>query len=294
MALDTIVTGSKLTTLANAIRTKGGTSAQLTLDGMAQAVADIPTGGGGFDFSQVKGKRYYGSLMFENLDATSLDLSGLDTSTFETLSYMFENCMAITSLDISSFDVSAAEAMQRMFGNCSALRTITLPTASNITALYDISHMFNNCSALQSIDMSTMATSGITTMSYMFSGCSSLQYANLATIGTGLRPQMNNMFSNCSQLQSVNLASIETANATMSNMFSGCTNLTDIIWSQKSSVQPMPQTPANIGFTSTMKIYVPDDLVASYKEATNWSTIASQIYSINDLPAALKTLYGIS
>ena len=45
MAADTLVTGSKLTAIANAIRTKGGTSSPLTLDQMPQAVADLPSGG---------------------------------------------------------------------------------------------------------------------------------------------------------------------------------------------------------------------------------------------------------
>lgn len=44
MAADTIVTGSKLTAIANAIRGKTGGSARLTLDEMAQAVANIPVG----------------------------------------------------------------------------------------------------------------------------------------------------------------------------------------------------------------------------------------------------------
>lgn len=50
MALDKLVDSTQLdadlTTIANAIRTKGGTSAQLSFpSGMAQAIADLPSGG---------------------------------------------------------------------------------------------------------------------------------------------------------------------------------------------------------------------------------------------------------
>jgi hypothetical protein len=52
MAVDKLVDSAQLdadlTSVANAIRTKGGTSAQLTFPaGFVQAIADLPTGGGG-------------------------------------------------------------------------------------------------------------------------------------------------------------------------------------------------------------------------------------------------------
>lgn len=50
MSRDTIVTGSKLTALANSIRTKAGTQASMTLDQMKTAVDNISTGGGVDDF----------------------------------------------------------------------------------------------------------------------------------------------------------------------------------------------------------------------------------------------------
>lgn len=59
MALDKLVDSSQLdadlTTVANAIRTKGGTSAQLSFpSGMAQAIAAIPTGGEPKGFDKIK------------------------------------------------------------------------------------------------------------------------------------------------------------------------------------------------------------------------------------------------
>lgn len=46
-AIDSTALDNGLTTVANAIRTKGGTSEQLAFpQGMAQAIADLPSGGG--------------------------------------------------------------------------------------------------------------------------------------------------------------------------------------------------------------------------------------------------------
>lgn len=48
---DYFVSDTDLTSVANAIRTKGGTSAQLSFpDGFNAAIANIPTGGGSSDF----------------------------------------------------------------------------------------------------------------------------------------------------------------------------------------------------------------------------------------------------
>lgn len=47
---------SSLTAVANAIRTKGGTSAQLTYpNGFVQAINDIETGGGGYEYFYTEG-----------------------------------------------------------------------------------------------------------------------------------------------------------------------------------------------------------------------------------------------
>jgi hypothetical protein len=43
-----------------------------------------------------------------------------------------------------------------------------------------------------------------------------------------------------------------------------------------------------------MNFYVPDDLLASYRQSTNWSAIESQIHGISDCPASVKALYNIS
>ena len=265
MAQDTIVTGSKLTAIANAIRTRGGTQAQLTLDQMPQAVADIPGGGGGgFDWSQITG----GLRFLPAATQTALDLRGMDTSTFTTLGSMFRQCTTLTSLDLSNWDTSHVTAMGAMFYQCSALTSLDLSSFDTINVT-DMAYMFYSCPALTSLDLGSFDTSNVTDMS--------------------------NMFYWCTHLTSLNLSGFDTGRVTSaSSMFGSCTALQDVIWSQKNTVQPLPVSASSAGLTynNSAKFYVPDALVNDYKAATNWSEIASRIYSINDLPQAVATLYA--
>ena len=65
------------------------------------------------------------------------------------------------------------------------------------------------------------------------------------------------------------------------NAFNGCSALTSLVI-QSPTMMTLASTNA---FTSTTcNIYVPDALVATYKAATNWSTLAARIKPISELP----------
>lgn len=90
-----------------------------------------------------------------------------------------------------------------------------------------------------------------------FNGCTSLTYAHIgkvANIG-------NSVFVNCNNLKTVIITKDSVSNLMNVNSFTN------------SAI-------AN----GTGYIYVPDDLVESYKKATNWSTYADQIKPISELP----------
>ena len=91
----------------------------------------------------------------------------------------------------------------------------------------------------------------------------------------------NYAFRGCTNLTT---ADFPVATSIGSNAFRGCTNLTTLIL-RANQVATLANTNA---FTSANNaiIYVPDDLVASYQAATNWSTYASRIKGISELPAA--------
>ena len=70
-------------------------------------------------------------------------------------------------------------------------------------------------------------------------------------------------FKNCQSMLYLILRANQVCVLSNTNAFSGCS----IAWSGSSSA-----------------IYVPDDLVESYKTATNWSTYASKIKGLSELP----------
>ena len=94
----------------------------------------------------------------------------------------------------------------------------------------------------------------------------------------------NNAFGNCSSLAKVDLTLITEIKA---STFVGCSSLTTLILRNNSMVT-LSNTNA---FTNsaiangTGYIYVPDALVDTYKADSAWSTYATQIKGISELPA---------
>lgn len=88
------------------------------------------------------------------------------------------------------------------------------------------------------------------------------------------------VFYNCKNLEYVNLPN--TLLTLGGYIFAGCTSLKEVICNAVT-----PPTLASTVFNSTNStflIYVPDESVEAYKSATNWSTYASRIKGISELP----------
>ena len=63
--------------------------------------------------------------MFDGCSSlTSLDLSGLDTSSVGNMDWMFRGCSRLTFLDLSGLDTSSVGNMDWMFDGCSNLRAV--------------------------------------------------------------------------------------------------------------------------------------------------------------------------
>lgn len=91
-----------------------------------------------------------------------------------------------------------------------------------------------------------------------------------------------NSFYQCSHLVQVDFSALKSISA---YTFRNCSNLDTLIIRTSSvcslgNVNAFNGTPIESG---TGYIYVPDDLVSTYKTATNWSTYASQIGAISEL-----------
>lgn len=153
----------------------------------------------------------------------------------------FYNCTELLSVSLPNLDINNTGKMIECFGYCTKLTTASLPKFKNGN-----SGMFTHCTALTTVD---------------FSACTTV-------------PQ--NTFEYCSSLQTLDLPVCTKINNTA---FNNCTSLNALIL-RKSSVcalnnqNALQNTPLRgYGGTYSGHVYVPSSLIASYKTASNWSSI---------------------
>lgn len=125
MALDKLVDSaqldSDLASVANAIRTKGGTSASLAFpQGFVDAVDAIQTGGGGIENALLDGSV---SGAYTNSEITSLRAQA------------FNGVTGLTSISLPNVTSVGANA----FFNCTNIETLNLPKLANASFFYTFS-----------------------------------------------------------------------------------------------------------------------------------------------------------
>ena len=92
---------------------------QVDVSTYALANVNVPQTWQGFDVTQLS------SVTFQGSTATSIDLTGLDISSFTVFSSMFLNCVNLEEVDISSWDTSHITKMGSMFAGCTSLKKLT-------------------------------------------------------------------------------------------------------------------------------------------------------------------------
>lgn len=234
-------------------------------------------------------------IRFDNYRGSSLnyEIANLDTSNMSDMSSMFNTCSYVLTLDLSGFDTSNVTNMQRMFYQCMKLNNLNISNfnTNNVT---NMSYMFYYCQELSTLDLHHFNTSKVTNMSYMFNTCTKLETLDLNNFNTEQVTQMASMFAKSEFLTTLDLSSFDVSKVTnMGNMFQNCYRLTKLIINNP-NVFTLKQT--NVftntpiaGYTNYTDgelgyVYVPDDLVETYKTAQVWSTYASQIKGISELP----------
>ena len=226
------------------------------------------------------------AYMFYNCtDLISIDLSNFDTSNVSTMSNMFRLCRGITSIKFSSKDTPFLNNISYMFSNCADLENVILG-GINTSKVKDMRNVFNACSNLTEVDLSTFDTSSVTRMDNMFSSCSKLIEIDLSNFDTSNVTNMANMFNSASALTKANISGFTSTRLTTNTYMFYNTKLTALIIDnpnlfKMTATSMLQNTPIASG---TGYIYVPDDMVETYKSATNWSTYADQIKGMSELP----------
>lgn len=276
MAVDKLVDSTQLdadlTAVANAIRTKGGTSAQMAFPaGFVSAVEAIETGGGA------------------DLDLQTALISGIFDKDYEisgtTIGRAFANCVG--EYNINFPDVTTLRVNAYTFEN-SQFASINLPklqgTIGSAFRSFKGKHIyapkiqtaadnaFDSCSNLldaffPELDVSTNA----------FTGCSKMKTAVCGYTGNSYY-----QFRNCAALSAVDFCKGGTK---IDNTFDGCASLATLAL-RSDAVLPLTNlsafnnTPFASGGTGGT-IYIPkvlydhlgDGSSSDYKAATNWSTV---------------------
>lgn len=212
--------------------------------------------------------------------------------------YTFSNCTALTSINFLSLTTISGASN---FISCTALNSISLPLLTTIKG----GGNFYNCKSLTSVYFPALTTISGHSNFMSCTALTSVSFPILKTISGGSN------FANCTALTTINLPEWLYTSSTGS-MFSGCTSLSLFsagklsmmsgAWMFRacyhlislfllgSSVCALGNTIASM-FSSTpvstystsagryASIFVPQSLLASYKAATNWTTISSKIFA---------------
>lgn len=200
-----LVTGTHLTNIANAIRTKLGVQTTYQPSQMAAAIESIPTGGSNvLDLSTgIK----FGYSQFTQLPD---EIANADWSVVTSMKGMFSN-NKLTSLPL--IDTSNVKDMYEAFDTCSNLVSIPLIDTSNVT---NMMFAFYSCLSLQALP--ALNTSRVTNMQSMFNGCSNLTTIPLLDTSKITSAGLVSTFSRCSAL----------SNESLNNILAMCINATQI------------------------------------------------------------------
>ena len=198
-----------LTDVANAIRTKGGTSGTIQASSFDTAIANLPSGGGlNMDYMFEQSTMQY--LYFNN--RTQVAVSSMEQT--------FGNCGTLETVDFSGLDTTGCTSFAHCFDGCTSLTGVTVDTDSAT----DLSEMFRDCSNLGAASVSLSDTSSATNMYGMFIGCSVLDDITGWGLDTSACTNAESMFEDCSALTDIPVLDMSSAEY-MGRMFGGCYSL---------------------------------------------------------------------
>lgn len=242
---------SSIQDIANAIREKNESTTTYKVAEMGAAVRDLPTGGD--DEDAIIQRTISGAYSNDRITTVG--------------ACAFLGCQALTAIDLPN----VTQVNRNAFESCVRLSTINLP---KVTALDR--GVFTN-SAIQQANFPLVTTIG----DNCFYTAKHLISSNLPLV-TSLPIDSFRL----STIQTADFAAVTNINRTA---FTDCTKLETLIIRTPSVCVISDISIALRGSKialGTGYIYVPDDLVASYKAATNWVALADQIKPISALEAS--------
>ena len=139
-------------------------------------------------------ERYHNNNSF--IDLTDLDISELDD-----LSYVFDRLNEVEVIDISGWDTSNVITMDCMFRKCTKLKNIIGIENLDVSKLEDATSMFYGCENLVELDLINWNPVSLQNAQQMFFNCSNLKI--IKNIENWQLPNIKcvrYMFSGCTKL----------------------------------------------------------------------------------------------
>lgn len=272
-----LVTDTDLASIANTIRTKGGTSASLAFPSdFVQAIEDIPSGGGLTAEDLVKtvssGNRYYRPFISGDLVLTGTRLYFGVFAETDIISVRGDNVSISSGVNESGTYWYGFE-----FASCDELVSAYFP---KLTELHR--DMFCNCAKLTSVYVPKVTSVDMKCFQY----CSALEKLAFPSLTSALN---NSSVRDCPSLEKIDVNAPSTIYA---NTFASDASLSVLIIRKTGSICTLGNISAftNTPFASGKSggtLYVPSALVSSYQSATNWSTILG--YANNQIKSIEST-----
>ena len=300
-------TASELTSIADAIRAKGGTSSSLVYpSGFISAISAIPAGGGDGDLAAILDRTI---SSFSNSNVTSIgqyafyscsSLMNASMPAATTISsYAFQFCTSlsdvyipnVTSIGSYAFmstglvsievpaEISGFGLGNGAFGNCGSLQTVSMPNVHSIST-YGV---FSFCQNLTSVYMPELTFANSTCGSYFFYSCSGLQSIELQK----LNRVADQMFQFCSSLATISIPSVSYVGT---NAFGNCIRLESISLPECLKISGF----AFSGCTIFRSIYAPKLSEICGNGIFYWCSSISEIYFPALVSASNQAFYYTS
>ena len=277
MALDKVIDSAQLdadlTAVADAIRTKGGTTGELEFpSGFVSAVEGIQAGGGGVSEQDAL-----------ELLATGDWPSGDIVVNGETIGDFALNGKQVTSV----FAPNALSIGKRSFADCATLTVVDCPSA--LTLRSGASYTFQNCPELTTVNLPEVTKAG----NKMFIDLAKLKHIYLPKLQSvdgdqfientaveelrliGMTGRLNQKAIRYNE----KLTFVDLGHCTSvgSQALRGCTVLSAVVLrntavASLAGIDAFQSTPFASGGT-VGTVYVPSVLISEYQQATNWSTL---------------------